>query len=109
MEGFLNVFQIQVFLIHEECLRFLWPNGQKCNSRRLARLDRFYTPNQSRQHKSYYIHEYTVGSDHSLIQLEFSIENNEVRDSASKWNVSHLQIEIPDFLSDKWPVHRLKH
>lgn len=73
--------------------------------RRPAMLDRFYTPNQSKlgfHHKSYFIHEYTVGSDHFSIQLEISIGNSEVRDAAFKLNVSHLQGEISDVFSNKW-------
>ena len=102
--GLLNAFQIQDNFHHERGPTFSWSNGKKCASRRLARLDRFYTPNQRRlgfHHKTYYIHGYTVGSDHSPIQLEISIGNSEVKASAFKWNVSHLQGDIGDLLSDK--------
>ena len=43
----LNVFQIQDFFQHEGGPRFSWSNGQRDNSRKLARLDRFYTSIQS--------------------------------------------------------------
>ena len=75
------------FFQHKEDLRFSWTNGQKSNSRRLVRLERFYIPNQSRldfYHKAYYFHQYEVESDHSPIKLEISIGNSEIRYLAFK-------------------------
>lgn len=74
--GLLNAFQVQDSFQHEGGPRFSWSNGPNSRARRLASLDRFNTPNQSRlgfYHKTYYIHGYIVGSDHSPIQLEISI------------------------------------
>ena len=101
----LNAFQIQDYFSHEGGPRFSWTNDQSCNSRRLARLDKFYTPNQSRlgfHHNAYYIHGYSVGSDHSTVQIEINIGSRDVRTSKFKWKVIHLKSEISDFLSDKW-------
>ena len=101
----LSTFQILDYFSHEEGLRFSWTNGQSGNSRRLARLYRFYTPNQSRlgfHHNAYYIHGYSVGSDHSPVQIEINIGSRDVRTSTFKWNVIHLKGEISNLLSDKW-------
>ena len=68
-------------------------------------LDRFYIPKQCRlgiHHKTYYIHGYTLDSDYSPIQMEINIGNSEVRTSAFKWNVSHLQGKILNQLSKTW-------
>ena len=53
-------------------------------------------------HTAYFIHGYSVGSDHSPVQIELNIENGEVRKSTFKWNISHLQGEICDTLSECW-------
>ena len=71
----------------------MWNNGQHGQARRLARLDRFYTPSPSRleiYHTTYVTHDYSVGSDHLPVQLEINIGNGEVRKSTFKWNISHL-------------------
>ena len=101
----LNAFQVQDKFVHQGGPRFSWNNGQHGQARRLARLNRFYTPNQSRleiHHTAYFIHGYSVGSDHSPVQIELNIENGEVRKSTFKWNISHLQGEICDTLSECW-------
>ena len=53
-------------------------------------------------HTTYFIHGYSVGSDHSPVQIELNIENGEVRKSTFKMNISHLQGEICDTLSECW-------
>lgn len=103
--GLLSAFQIQDTFIHQGGPRFSWNNGQAGQTRRLARLDRFYTPTHSRvriYQTAYYIHGHSVGSDHSPVQLELSIGSKEVMKSIFKWNVAHLQGEMIDMLRDKW-------
>ena len=46
--GLLNAFQLHDAYIHQGGPKFSWHNGQKGRDRRLARLDRFYTPMHSR-------------------------------------------------------------
>ena len=85
--GLLNAFQIQDYFLHEGGPRFSWTNGQNGHSHWLARLDRLYTPNQSRlgfHHKAYYIHGYLVGSDHFPVQIEINIGSRDVRTSKFK-------------------------
>ena len=83
----MNAFQVQDNFIHQGGPRFSWNNGQHEQARRLARLDRFYTPKQSRlkiHHTAYFIHDYSVGSDHSPVQLKICIGNGEARKSTIK-------------------------
>ena len=101
----LNVFQIQDTYLHQGGPRFSWNNGQKGRARRLARLDRFYTPMHSQLNitqKAYFIHGYPVGSDHSLVQVEMSIGSGELRKTSFKWNVSYLKGEFAGQLREKW-------
>ena len=68
-------------------------------------LERFYTPTYKRLNihlASYYIHGYSVGSDHSVVQLEVHIGRSEMRKTTFKWNVSYLKDEIVDKLEEKW-------
>ena len=51
---------------------------------------------------SYYIHGYSVGSDHFPVQLEVAIGQGEARKSAYKWNVAHLKGDIRDKLQEMW-------
>ena len=53
-------------------------------------------------HMAYYSHEYTVGSDHSSIQMEICIGNSEVRRLAFKWNIGHMKGEISNWLKEIW-------
>ena len=83
----LNTFQVNDTFIHQGGPRFSWCNGQKGNARRLARLDRVYLPTNSKigmKHSSYFIHGYSVGSDHSPVELEVTIGQGEVRRSTYK-------------------------
>jgi hypothetical protein len=87
MEWFLNGFQVQDSFTHQGGPRFSWNNGQLGKARWLARLDRFYTPKHSRlgiRCLAYFIHGYSVGSDHSPVQLEIAIGDEGVRKSAYK-------------------------
>ena len=71
--GLLNAFQLHDTYVYQEGPKLSWHNGQKDHTCRLARLDRFYTPTQSRlgvKHTTYFIHEYLVGSDHFPVQME---------------------------------------
>ena len=82
-----------------------WHNGQKCHTCRLARLERFYTPTQSRlgvKHTTYFIHEYSVGSDHSPVQMEVYVGEEGARKFAFKWNITHLKGETTKALRDRW-------
>ena len=91
--------------IHHGGPRFSWDNGQKGVDRRLARLDRLYTLDQSKlniQIGTYYIHGYSVGSDHSLVHLELHIGSGECKKSAFKWNISHLKGDILAKMEEKW-------
>lgn len=83
---------------------FSWNNGQKGQARRLARLDRFYTPKHNQleiKHSTYFIHGYLVGSNHLPVQIELCIGRSEAWKSAFKWNVAHLKWEIEAKLSEK--------
>lgn len=71
----------------------------------MARLDRFYTPLHSRlgiHQRTYFIHGYPVGSNHSLVQIEISIGSGEERKMLFKWNVSCFPREIIDMLKEQW-------
>ena len=101
----LNAFQIQDKFVHQGGPRFSWNNGQHGQVRRFARLDRFYILSKNIleiYHTAYFIHGYSVGSDHSPVQLEISIGNGEVRKSTFKWNITHLHGETCDILSECW-------
>ena len=54
------------------------------------------------KHTIYFIHGYSVGSDHSPVQLEVAIGQGEVQKSTYKWNVAHLGGDIGDKLREKW-------
>lgn len=54
------------------------------------------------KHTIYFIHGYSVGSDHSPVQLEVAIGQGEVQKSTYKWNVAHLGGDIGDKLRKKW-------
>ena len=95
----LNTLQVNDQFICQGGPRYSWDNEQSGERRKLARLDRFYTPTHSRLNihlASYYIHRYCVGSDHSPIHLELHIRGNEVRKTTFKWNVSYLKDETMD-------------
>ena len=71
--GLLNAFQLHDTYIHQGRSKFFWHKRQKSRARRLARLDRFYTPIHIRLDMKlilYFIHGYSVGSDHSPVQME---------------------------------------
>ena len=104
-EGLLNAFKIQDNFVHQGGPRYSWNNSQKGHARRLARLDRFYIPSQSRlkiHHTSYFIHGHSVGSDHSPVQIEIGIGDGELRKSTYKWNVDHLKDEACELLKECW-------
>ena len=101
----LNAFQFKDIFIHQGGPRFSWNNGQEGHAQRLARLDRFYTPDKSKlenNHKAYFIHGYPVGSDHALVQNELSIGSGEVRKLTFKWNVAHLKGETITKIQELW-------
>ena len=110
--GLLDTFQIQDFFHHEGGPRYSWSNGQSGIPRRLARLDRFYIPKQNRldiHHKTYYIHGYTVGFDHSPIQMELTL-------AIVKLGHQHLYGMCLTYKGIFWtclmklgPAYRLKH
>ena len=91
--------------VHQGSPRFSWDNGQKGQAKIIARLDRFYTPKQGRlsiHHWDYFIHGYSVGSDHSPIQIELRIGSKEGKKSAFKWNMFYLKDEIIGKLGERW-------
>lgn len=107
----LNAFHIKDTFIHQGGPRFSWNNGQvgqACQAgqtKRLAILYRFYTPEKSKlkiNHKAYFIHGYPMGSDHALVQIKLNIGSKEVRKSAFKWNVAHLKGEMTVKLREIW-------
>ena len=103
--GLLNSFQLHDVYIHQGGPKYSWHNGQKGQARRLAQLDRFYTPTHSRlgvKHVNYFIHGYSVGSDHSPVQLEVYVGEEGERKSSFKWNISHLKGETTSALRDRW-------
>ena len=72
---------------------------------RLDRLDRFYLPVSSKiemNQTSYYIHGYSVGSDHSPVQLEVVFGQGKALKSTYNWNVAHHKGDIGDKLQEKW-------
>ena len=84
---FLNFLQVNDEFVHRGGPRFSWDNGQKRIRRRLARLDRFYTLTQSQLNTriaTYFIHGYSVGSDHAPMHLEFYISSEEGKKMAFK-------------------------
>ena len=101
----LNGYQLRDTFTFQGGPRFSWNNGQQGRARRLARLDRFYTPIHSRlgiSHLAYFIHGYSVGSDHTPVQLEICIGEDGARKSAFKWNLSYLTGEMSDVLGLRW-------
>ena len=83
----LNALQVRDTFTFQRGPSFSWNNGQKGQAKRLARLDRFYTPANSKleiNQKAYFIHRYSVGSDHSLRQVDVSIGSSEVRKATFK-------------------------
>lgn len=83
----LNAFQVQDMFCHYGGPRYLWNNGQMENARRLARPDRFYTLKGGGfgyRHSSYFIYGYLVSSNHSLVQNNFCIGDEEEENPHSK-------------------------
>lgn len=90
----LNAFQVQDIFCHHGGPRYLWKSGQMDNARRLAKPDRFYTPRGGDfgyRHSSYFIHGYSVISNHSLVQNNLCIGN-----------VAHLTREVTYKLHELW-------
>ena len=54
------------------------------------------------KHTSYFIHGYSVGSDHSPVQMEIYMGEEGTRKSTFKWNISHLKGETIAALKDRW-------
>jgi hypothetical protein len=78
----LNFLQIKNNYLHQGGPRFSWDNGQKGTRRWLARLYRIYTPTQSKINMhvgTYFIHGYTVGSNHAPVHLDLHIGSGEGR------------------------------
>ena len=103
--GLLNGFQLNDTFTYQGGPRFSRNNGQLGRARRLARLDRFYTPSSSRlgiKCVEYFIHGYTVGSDHAPVQIGIQVGNNTTRGTGFKWNISHLKGEVTEALEEKW-------
>ena len=101
----LNIFQVKDSSIHQGGPRFSWNNEQAGKARRLAKLDRFYTPEKNRlgiKHKAYFIHGYPVGSDHTPLQIKLHIGSRKIRKSTFKWNVAHLKGEMITKLREVW-------
>ena len=101
----LHFLQVSDNFIHQGGPNFSWDNGQKGINRRLARLDRIYTPVQSKLNifqANYFIHGYSVGSDHSPVHLVLHIGSGERRKAAFKWTVFYLQGDIMDKLEVRW-------
>lgn len=108
----LTAFQIHDSLIHQGVPKISWCNGQHGHARRLAKLDRLYMPSHNRlgiHQRPYFIHGYTVGADYVPVQLEISFGNGEVRSTAFKWNVSHLQGKIIDMFKRAGIDARITH
>lgn len=76
----LNVFQVQDAFSHQGSPRFSRSNGKLGHAWRLARLDMFYTPmggGFDNWYSSYFIHRYSMGLDHSLVQNSRGIGNED--------------------------------
>lgn len=87
----LMTFQIQDTFIHQGGPILSWTNGQVGRAQRLARLDRFYIPQnmgQDIRQTSYFIHGY------SPPQRVLGIGKEELRRSSFEWNVLHLKGEV---------------
>ena len=101
----LHALQVRDIFTYKGGTVFSWNNGQLDRTRKLARLDRFYTPTYSKVEMrlfSYFIHGHAVGSDHALVQVELHIGQGEVRKFSYKWNVAHLGGEIGERLRERW-------
>lgn len=101
----LDTLQVHDSFKHQGGPRLSWNNGQFGLARRMARLDRLYTPNCMRgnlRHMEYFIHRYPVGSDHSPVQVGLCLGQEVIRKSSYKWNVSHLKGEIASQLKHMW-------
>jgi len=100
----LNGFQILNIFTYQGGPHFLWNNGQEGKARQLARLDRFYTSKYSRlgiRCLAYFIHGYTIGSDHTPVQLEIDIGEEGVRKSAYKWNLIYFDDKMYNVLGQR--------
>ena len=67
----LSTFQVKDLFIYQVGPASHGTTGRKRKARRLAMLDRFYLPSSSRigmKLSSYFIHGYSVRSDHSPVQ-----------------------------------------
>ena len=76
----LNTLQVSDKYVHQWCPRFSWDDGQNGISRRLARLDRFYTLVQNKLDifQAYnFIYGYSVRSDHFPVHLVLHIGSGE--------------------------------
>lgn len=85
--------------IHQRGPKFSWTHERKGQARRLAILDRFCTPAHSKldiNQRTYFTHGYSVGSDHTPVQIKLSIGDGEVRRATFKWNVTSLKGEFVD-------------
>ena len=51
---------------------------------------------------NYFIHGYSVGSDHSPVHVELHIGSGEGRKISFKWNISYLKKQILDKMEEKW-------
>jgi hypothetical protein len=77
----------------------------------LARLDRIYTPTQNKLNMyqtTYFIHDYSVGSDHVPIHLELHIDCRVCRKAVFKWNIFYLKEEVKEKMEEKWKKCRKK-
>ena len=85
--GLFDGFQVLDTFTYQCGPRFSWNIGQQGLARRVACLDNFYTPKHSRlglRCLTYFIHGYTVGTDHTPVQLEIAIGEEGARKSAYK-------------------------
>lgn len=101
----LDTLQINDSFIYHGGPRFSWNNGRYGQARRMARLDRFYTPVNAlgnTRHTPYFIHGYSVGFDHSPVQVEICLGPERSKKLPFKWNVDHLKGEIADQLGHMW-------
>lgn len=104
--SFLEALQIHDSFQNQGGIRFSWDNQQEGQERRVARLDRIYTPkNRGDDFKplSYSISGNSLGSDHALVKVELCIGIEEKRPTVFKWNASYLKdSSLLGRMKEKW-------
>lgn len=102
----LDALQLHDSFQHQGGIRFSWDNQQVGEERRLARLDRIYTPKNSGEAFSpcsYIISSNSLGLGHAPVKLELNIGSEDRRPTVFKWNASLLkESNIIGRIKERW-------